>query len=225
MNPKLLVLLLAIGTFGVGLLTAQTESPTPEASASPAKHKSHKKADATAAESPAASPAADSSASPEPKKRSHKAKAGESASPAADASASPAAKRTKKSKAKEEASPAMTASPTATPGSKNPFGNLFKSKKTSSTAAAGASSAAGGTTAAGTTAAGASETVAKTAPEPGGGHGLVWVNTETKVYHKEGSRYYGRTKKGKYMTEGEAMKAGARSAKGGEEKKDMDKAH
>ena len=46
------------------------------------------------------------------------------------------------------------------------------------------------------------------APAPGGGHGLVWVNTETHVYHKEGSRFYGTTKKGKYMTEAAAMKEG-----------------
>jgi hypothetical protein len=51
------------------------------------------------------------------------------------------------------------------------------------------------------------------APVPGGGHGLVWVNTDTHVYHKEGSRFYGTTKKGKYMTEAEAMKAGNKAAK------------
>src|SRR6185436_12555265 len=28
-------------------------------------------------------------------------------------------------------------------------------------------------------------------PAPGGGHGQVWVNTETGVYHREGSRFYG----------------------------------
>ena len=53
-------------------------------------------------------------------------------------------------------------------------------------------------------------------PAPGGGHGLVWVNTETHVYHKEGSRFYGTTKKGKYMSEAEAVKEGDRAAKGGE---------
>jgi uncharacterized membrane protein YkoI len=37
--------------------------------------------------------------------------------------------------------------------------------------------------------------------------GLVWVNTSTKVYHKEGA-YYGTTKHGKFMTEDEAKKAG-----------------
>jgi len=46
-------------------------------------------------------------------------------------------------------------------------------------------------------------------PMPGGGHGKVWVNTDSHTYHKEGSRWYGRTKKGKYMTEEEAIKEGA----------------
>jgi hypothetical protein len=50
------------------------------------------------------------------------------------------------------------------------------------------------------------------APAIGGGHGLVWVNTETHVYHKEGSRFYGTTKKGKYVTEAEAMKEGDKAA-------------
>jgi hypothetical protein len=49
-------------------------------------------------------------------------------------------------------------------------------------------------------------------PAPGGGNGKVWVNTETHVYHSEKSRYYGKTKKGKYMTEAK----GDRPAKRGE---------
>jgi DNA uptake protein ComE-like DNA-binding protein len=43
--------------------------------------------------------------------------------------------------------------------------------------------------------------------------GMVWVNTATKVYHKEGDRYYGKTKEGKFMTEEDAIKAGYRAAK------------
>ena len=42
--------------------------------------------------------------------------------------------------------------------------------------------------------------------------GLVWVNLNTHVYHKDGS-FYGTTKNGKFMTEDEATKAGNRAAK------------
>jgi hypothetical protein len=45
-------------------------------------------------------------------------------------------------------------------------------------------------------------------PAPGGGHGQVWVNTEKGVYHREGSRFYGTTRRGKYMTEQDAIQAG-----------------
>ena len=43
-------------------------------------------------------------------------------------------------------------------------------------------------------------------PAPGGGPGMVWVNSESKAYHDQSSPYYGKTKHGKYMTE-EAAKA------------------
>jgi hypothetical protein len=52
-------------------------------------------------------------------------------------------------------------------------------------------------------------------PAAGGGNGLVWVNTETRVYHKEGSRFYGKTKKGKYVSEADAIKEGDRAAAAG----------
>jgi hypothetical protein len=53
-------------------------------------------------------------------------------------------------------------------------------------------------------------------PAPGGGPGLVWVNTATHVYHKEGSRFYGTTKKGKYVSEADAIKEGDRAAARGQ---------
>jgi hypothetical protein len=48
---------------------------------------------------------------------------------------------------------------------------------------------------------------------PGGGGGKVWVNSNTKVYHKEGDPWYGKTKHGEYMTEADAQKAGNHLAK------------
>jgi hypothetical protein len=59
----------------------------------------------------------------------------------------------------------------------------------------------------------ASAEAATNPPAPGGGHGLVWVNTDSHVYHREGSHFYGTTKKGKYMTEAEAIKEGNKAAK------------
>lgn len=42
----------------------------------------------------------------------------------------------------------------------------------------------------------------------GGGDGKVWVNTKSKVYHCEGSKNYGKTKVGEYMTESDAKAKG-----------------
>jgi hypothetical protein len=47
----------------------------------------------------------------------------------------------------------------------------------------------------------------------GGGPGRVWVNKDSKVYHCQGDRWYGKTKQGEYMTEAQAQAQGAHAAK------------
>jgi hypothetical protein len=44
--------------------------------------------------------------------------------------------------------------------------------------------------------------------------GKVWVNTRSGKYWKPGSRYYGATKQGEFMTEKEAIQKGYRPANG-----------
>jgi hypothetical protein len=58
-----------------------------------------------------------------------------------------------------------------------------------------------------------SNTPTKTAA-PGGGPGMVWLNTSTKVYHCYGTKYYGTTKAGAYMSEADAKAKGAHADAG-----------
>ncbi len=212
-------LLVAIIIFaGVSLVGAQSPiSPdaSPEASASPAKKVRKKKAEASPA--PATSPEASAS----PAKTRGRKKAETSPAPAAspEASVSPAKTRGRK---KAETSPAPSASPAV---SASPAGGHARKKASASPTAAPAASASPAkpfsisslfkpkptASPAATTTTGSVE--ANGTPAPGGGHGLVWVNSDSHIYHKEGSRFYGKTKQGKYMTEADAIKEGDRASK------------
>jgi hypothetical protein len=177
---------------GVSLVGAQSPiSPnaSPEASASPAKKVRKKKAEASPA--PATSPEA--SASPAKTRGRKKAETSPAPSASPAVSASPAGGH-----ARKKASASPTAAPAASASPAKPFsiGSLFKPKPTASPATTTTASAELNAT-----------------PAPGGGHGMVWVNTESHVYHKEGSRFYGKTKQGKYVSEADAIKEGDRASK------------
>jgi hypothetical protein len=193
--------------FAIGLATVcavQAQSPTP--GESPAKHRGRKKAETTASTSETAAspaPAESPAGAPKAKRGRKKAEAGAATSPAAAPATSPAgAPKAKGGRKKTETGTGASPSP-----AKFSLGDLFKPKGSAAASPAAVSSA---------PAKNRSAEAAANPPAPGGGHGLVWVNTDSHVFHREGSRFYGTTKKGKYMTEAEAIKEGNRAAGKGE---------
>ena len=88
-------------------------------------------------------------------------------------------------------------------------GATSSKKKTTSKQADAANKSA---TAAAATAPASKTSTTRQAP-PANGAGMVWVNTDSGIYHKPGTRWYGKTKQGKYMTEADAIKGGYHAAK------------
>jgi len=99
------------------------------------------------------------------------------------------------------ASAAATPTPAATPAPSAPT--------PAAPAAPGAAPTPKATTMASKTSTAATKTAA-----PGGGPGMVWLNTSTKVYHCYGTKYYGTTKAGAYMSEADAKAKGAHADAG-----------
>jgi hypothetical protein len=155
-----------------------------------------------AAQNPSPAPSPETS----PITAKHKLSKKKVASPAATAAAaSPSPAKQKRSK-KTEATTTPAVSPVAaspSPG-KRPWYRRMAASPTPAT-----SPTAGTSTRTRTT--GPVEPTGTIAP--GGGPGMVWVNTATHVYHKQGSRWYGTTKQGKYVSEQDARNEGDRAGK------------
>jgi hypothetical protein len=77
-----------------------------------------------------------------------------------------------------------------------------------SAAAAGAATGAAATGAASKASAASKSATSTAAAAASCSADMVWANTETKVYHKSGDKYFGNTKHGKCMSEADAQKAG-----------------
>lgn len=95
-------------------------------------------------------------------------------------------------------------------GVKDWYGTSAVDPKATTSNAAPKSSPASGAPPSARTTAPSTSSAGSTSPAPGGGADKVWLNTSSNVYHCPGTRYYGTTKAGAYMTEAEAKEKGAR---------------
>jgi hypothetical protein len=186
------LLVIPIALAATPLLEAQTAAPSPAPAASPAQAKKHKHKTALKA-GDASTTAATASASPV-------SNAGPGPSPAA----SP--KRSHKKAAPAAKHPTPSAVADSAPSPRLDCKTFERRTPDRGTPASGI--AAGSAKPA--------KPVGNAVATAGGGNGLVWVNTQTHVYHKQGSRYYGKTKQGKYLSEQDAMSECDRPAAKGE---------
>ncbi len=141
------------------------------------------------------------------------------------AGSAPAATSTKGSSSSSTSSSGSSSAPAASTSSssKPSMWERLRGKKSDNsqgsaqpaTSASGSSSSSGANTGAATT---QSASASNTPQAPGGGNGKVWVNKDTKVFHREGDRWYGKTKNGEYMTERDAIAQGYRPVKEREKK-------
>ncbi len=111
------------------------------------------------------------------------------------------------------AAPAPTPSTKPTPAMPAPTPSTAAPKSVPAPTATATPTPAAGATAPGKKLSPTQAAASKTAA-PGGGPGLVWVNTATNVYHCNGDAFYGKTKAGAYMSEADAKAKGAHGEHG-----------